>query len=207
MILTPVADPTGDWGMGVVSTESIEDARSIGDADPAVLAGVGRYEVRELPGAMVPASASPPARADAAPHPARSAIRLSDSVSAGRDVGRDSRGDDGGGEVIDLGDRERAAKPKTSAAAPGASSPGIGAAMGERFSWRVGRRIHHDMLSLERGRRSVVQGRPQPRDEVRRELGSRRRGVVAQLHPADRRCSCRSWSAAQAGRRKPRDHG
>jgi uncharacterized protein YciI len=55
MIFTPVADPAGDWGMGVVSAHSFDDARSLGDADPAVLAGVARYEVLELPGAIVPA--------------------------------------------------------------------------------------------------------------------------------------------------------
>jgi uncharacterized protein YciI len=55
MIFTPVADPAGDWGMAVVNAESIDDARSLGDTDPAVLAGVARYEVFELPGASVPA--------------------------------------------------------------------------------------------------------------------------------------------------------
>jgi uncharacterized protein YciI len=54
MIFTPVADPVGDWGMGVVKAESMADARSLGDADPAVVAGVGRYAVLELPGAIVP---------------------------------------------------------------------------------------------------------------------------------------------------------
>lgn len=52
MIFTPVADPAGDWGMGVVHAESPAEARSLGDGDPAVIAGVGRYEVLELPGAV-----------------------------------------------------------------------------------------------------------------------------------------------------------
>ncbi len=53
MIFTPVADPAGDWGMGVVNAKSIDHARALGEADPAVLAGVGRYDVLELPGAVV----------------------------------------------------------------------------------------------------------------------------------------------------------
>lgn len=54
-IFAPVADPAGDWGLAVVRAESLNDVRSLGDADPAVTAGVARYEVLELPGAVTAA--------------------------------------------------------------------------------------------------------------------------------------------------------
>jgi uncharacterized protein YciI len=41
----PVADPAGAWGLGIVNGESLDDARALGEADPAVVAGVARFEV------------------------------------------------------------------------------------------------------------------------------------------------------------------
>jgi uncharacterized protein YciI len=55
LIFAPVADPAGEWGLAVVRTESLNDVRALGDADPAVTAGVARYEVLELPGAVTAA--------------------------------------------------------------------------------------------------------------------------------------------------------
>ncbi len=46
----PVDDPAGDWGMAVVRAAGLDAVRALQDADPAVLAGVGRYETLELPG-------------------------------------------------------------------------------------------------------------------------------------------------------------
>ena len=52
LIFSPVADPAGDWGMGVLRAESPEEIADIEAADPAVIAGVGRYETLLLPGAI-----------------------------------------------------------------------------------------------------------------------------------------------------------
>jgi uncharacterized protein YciI len=41
----PVFDPSGVFGMGIVEAEDEAAARSITDKDPAVIAGVGRYEI------------------------------------------------------------------------------------------------------------------------------------------------------------------
>ena len=41
----PVADPAGAWGLGIVNGESLDDARALGEGDPAVLAGVARFEM------------------------------------------------------------------------------------------------------------------------------------------------------------------
>jgi uncharacterized protein YciI len=55
LIFTPVADPVGDWGLAVVRAKTMDDVRSLGDNDPAVVASVGRYEVVALPGAVIAA--------------------------------------------------------------------------------------------------------------------------------------------------------
>jgi uncharacterized protein YciI len=41
----PVFDPNGIFGMGIVEAEDEAAARAVTDKDPAVLAGVGRYEI------------------------------------------------------------------------------------------------------------------------------------------------------------------
>jgi uncharacterized protein len=56
MIFSPVADPAGDWGVGIVRATR-EDAMALGDADPAVVAEVARYDVLPLRGAMTAAPA------------------------------------------------------------------------------------------------------------------------------------------------------
>jgi uncharacterized protein YciI len=52
MIFTPVADPAGDWGLGIVQAQTPADAAALGDADPAVVSGIARYDVLALPGAI-----------------------------------------------------------------------------------------------------------------------------------------------------------
>jgi uncharacterized protein len=41
----PVLDPSGVFGMGIVEAADEAAARAVTDKDPAVLAGVGRYEI------------------------------------------------------------------------------------------------------------------------------------------------------------------
>ena len=41
----PVFDPNGVFGMGIVEAADETAVRAITDKDPAVLAGVGRYEI------------------------------------------------------------------------------------------------------------------------------------------------------------------
>jgi uncharacterized protein YciI len=57
LIFSPVADPAGDWGVGVVQAATRDDASALGDADPAVVAGFARYEILSLPGAITTAPA------------------------------------------------------------------------------------------------------------------------------------------------------
>jgi len=49
LIFSPVADPAGDWGLAIVRADSLEDVAALGHADPAVLAGVARFDVLPLP--------------------------------------------------------------------------------------------------------------------------------------------------------------
>jgi|SRR5689334_263501 uncharacterized protein YciI len=41
----PVYDPAGIWGLGIVEAGDEEAARRLGAADPAVIAGIGSYEI------------------------------------------------------------------------------------------------------------------------------------------------------------------
>jgi uncharacterized protein YciI len=41
----PVYDPDAIWGLAIVEAEDEAAARRLTDADPAVIAGVGRYEI------------------------------------------------------------------------------------------------------------------------------------------------------------------
>ena len=52
LIFSPVADPSGDWGLAVVGGESIEEINELGSKDPAVTRKVARFEVLPLPSAM-----------------------------------------------------------------------------------------------------------------------------------------------------------
>ena len=44
----PVFDPKGPWGMGILETEDEGAARVITDKDPAVIAGLGQYEIAPM---------------------------------------------------------------------------------------------------------------------------------------------------------------
>ncbi len=45
--------PAGAWGLAVVAAETITEVRAVGDADPAVVSGLARFEVCPMPGAIV----------------------------------------------------------------------------------------------------------------------------------------------------------
>jgi uncharacterized protein len=49
----PVSDPAGAWGLAVVAAETNEQVRALGDADPAVISGLARFEICAMPGAIV----------------------------------------------------------------------------------------------------------------------------------------------------------
>jgi uncharacterized protein len=56
IVFGPVSDPAGAWGLAVVEAETDEKVRALGDADPAVVSGLARFEVCPMPGAIVAAS-------------------------------------------------------------------------------------------------------------------------------------------------------
>jgi uncharacterized protein len=53
IVFGPVSDPAGAWGLAVVGAETLTQARTLGDADPAVVSGLARFEVCPMPGAIV----------------------------------------------------------------------------------------------------------------------------------------------------------
>ncbi|PJJ72138.1 YCII-related domain-containing protein [Diaminobutyricimonas aerilata] len=53
LILSPVGDPDGVWGMCVVRVADREAVSALEASDPAILAGIGRYESLELLDVMV----------------------------------------------------------------------------------------------------------------------------------------------------------
>src|SRR5688572_26000708 len=53
IVFGPVGDPAGAWGLAVVQAETDEDVRALGDADPAVVSGLARFEVCPMPAAIV----------------------------------------------------------------------------------------------------------------------------------------------------------
>jgi uncharacterized protein len=53
IVFGPVSDPAGAWGLAVVATETNEQVRALGDADPAVMSGLARFEICPMPGAIV----------------------------------------------------------------------------------------------------------------------------------------------------------
>jgi uncharacterized protein YciI len=53
IVFGPVSDPAGAWGLAVVEADTNEQVRALGDADPAVISGLARFEVCALPGAIV----------------------------------------------------------------------------------------------------------------------------------------------------------
>jgi uncharacterized protein YciI len=60
VVFGPVGDPAGVWGLAVVEAETNDHVRALGDADPAVVSGLARFEIYPMPGAI-----SAPARAAA----------------------------------------------------------------------------------------------------------------------------------------------
>ena len=48
LILSPVADPAGPWGLCIAQTTDRAAAQALIDADPAVIDGVGTYDILEL---------------------------------------------------------------------------------------------------------------------------------------------------------------
>lgn len=54
IVMGPVLDPKGAWGVAIVEVDSEEEVRSIITKDPTVLSGLGfRYEILPLLKAMV----------------------------------------------------------------------------------------------------------------------------------------------------------
>ena len=53
MIFGPVSDPAGTWGLALVAAEAPEQVTALGEADPAVVSGVARFEVCPMHGAIV----------------------------------------------------------------------------------------------------------------------------------------------------------
>jgi uncharacterized protein YciI len=60
LVFGPVGDPAGVWGLAVVEAETDEHVRALGDADPAVVSLLARFEICPMPGAI-----AAPARAAA----------------------------------------------------------------------------------------------------------------------------------------------
>lgn len=48
LIFGPVFDPAGAWGLGIVEAADMDEAQGLGDNDPAVAAGIGRYHVAPM---------------------------------------------------------------------------------------------------------------------------------------------------------------
>ena len=48
LMFGPVFDPAGAWGLGIVEAVDEEEAKSLGENDPAVIAGIGRYRVAPM---------------------------------------------------------------------------------------------------------------------------------------------------------------
>ena len=48
LIYSPVADPAGPWGLCIAQAHDEDGARRLTDNDPAVIEGVGKYEILEL---------------------------------------------------------------------------------------------------------------------------------------------------------------
>jgi uncharacterized protein YciI len=53
IVFGPVSDPAGAWGLAVVEAETNEQVRTLGDADPAVVSRLARFEICPMPGAIV----------------------------------------------------------------------------------------------------------------------------------------------------------
>lgn len=58
----PIADPAGDWGLGIIRASDLAEVEGFRDADPAIMSGRGfRYEV--LPFVRLVTAPTPPVAA------------------------------------------------------------------------------------------------------------------------------------------------
>jgi uncharacterized protein YciI len=48
LIIGPIDDPKGAWGMAVLETDSLADAQQMADNDPTVLGGINKVEVSPM---------------------------------------------------------------------------------------------------------------------------------------------------------------
>jgi uncharacterized protein YciI len=53
IVFGPVSDRPGAWGLAVVEAETSDEVGELGDADPAVVSGLARFEIYAMPGAIV----------------------------------------------------------------------------------------------------------------------------------------------------------
>ena len=72
----PVSDPAGTWRLGVVDTETDDDAHALGLEDPAVTSGEATFEIYPMPGPIVrqwngPRTGPPRCRRQVAARPGR----------------------------------------------------------------------------------------------------------------------------------------
>ena len=58
VVLGPVAEGEGAWGMGVIRGDSLEETRALADADPAVARGLCTADVLPMLSAMLGAPES-----------------------------------------------------------------------------------------------------------------------------------------------------
>jgi uncharacterized protein len=62
IVFGSVSDPAGAWGLAIVEAETMTEVRALGDADPAVVSGLARFEICPMPGAIVAHAQPPPDR-------------------------------------------------------------------------------------------------------------------------------------------------
>lgn len=54
LVVGPVFDPKGAWGMAVIKAESADEAEALGKSDPVVLAGLGfSYDASPMPSVIL----------------------------------------------------------------------------------------------------------------------------------------------------------
>ncbi len=54
VVYGPVVDSTGSWGLAVFRADSLDDARALAEADPAISSGMATCEVGTMLVAIVP---------------------------------------------------------------------------------------------------------------------------------------------------------
>jgi uncharacterized protein YciI len=54
IVVGPVLDPRGPWGLAVVETASFDEAQALGEADPVIRAGLGfAYDIHPMAQAIL----------------------------------------------------------------------------------------------------------------------------------------------------------